>query len=176
MLLSLPAGVIQIICIWIVVLGARFTSIPRSLWGIFAVLPPLAGNIGLAAVPQSAKWGIVVCTWFATVLSPIQVVILSLIASNMKGNTKKAAVSNGYFVLYAVAAIVGPQLWTNKPRYTEGVIADLVSLAATIAIFSLFMLSAKLENRRREKSHTSTAEAGDADITDKQDLSFRYTM
>ncbi|KAF7557442.1 hypothetical protein G7Z17_g632 [Cylindrodendrum hubeiense] len=138
MLVSLPAGVIQIIFIWAVVIGIRVTSIPRCAWGIFATLPPLIGNIGVAALPQSSKWGIVVCTWLATVLSPAMVVFLSLIASNIKGNTKKAAVSNGYFVFYAAAAIAGPQLWTDKPRYTKGVIADLVALGGNIVVFTLF--------------------------------------
>ncbi|KAM0563071.1 hypothetical protein ACHAPJ_001917 [Fusarium lateritium] len=177
MLVSLPAGVIQIIAIWAVVIGIRVTSIPRGFWGIIATIPPLVGNIGVATLPQSSKWGIVVCTWLATVLSPAQVVFLSLIASNVKGNTKKSAASNGFFVLYAAAAIAGPQLWTNKPRYTEGIIADLVALGGNMVIFGAFMLSAKWENHRRDRNNCVVDEApGDADVTDKQDLSFRYTL
>ncbi|KAF5004847.1 hypothetical protein FDECE_8691 [Fusarium decemcellulare] len=176
MLVSLPAGVIQICFIWIVVVGIRVTSIPRGFWGIIASVPPLVGNIGVAVLPRSSKWGIVVCTWLATVLSPTQVVFLSLIASNVKGNTKKAAASNGFFVLYAAAAIAGPQLWTNKPRYTEGIIADLVSLGGNMVILAAFMLSAKLENRRRQRNNVFTEAAGDADMTDRQDQSFRYTL
>ena len=177
MLVSLPAGVLQIATIWIIVIGIRVTNIPRGFWGIIATVPPLVGNIGVATLPQSSKWGIVVCTWLATILSPAQVVFLSLIASNIKGNTKKAAASNGFFVLYAAAAIAGPQLWTNKPRYTEGIIADLVALGGNMAIFSAFMMSAKLENRRRDRNNHVFDEApGDADVTDKQDLSFRYTL
>ncbi|KAJ4326707.1 hypothetical protein N0V84_002933 [Fusarium piperis] len=176
MLVSLPAGAIQISFIWMIVIGIRVTSIPRGFWGIIATVPPLVGNIGVAVLPQSSKWGVVVCTWLATVLSPVQVVFLSLIASNIKGNTKKATASNGFFVLYAAAAIAGPQLWTDKPRYTKGVITDLVALGGNMAIFGLFMLSAKLENRRRERSNTVTDAPGDADLTDKQDKSFRYTL
>ncbi|KAJ3523390.1 hypothetical protein NM208_g12472 [Fusarium decemcellulare] len=176
MLVSLPAGVIQICFIWIVVVRIRVTSIPRGFWGIIATVPPLVGNIGVAVLPRSSKWGIVVCTWLATVLSPTQVVFLSLIASNVKGNTKKSAASNGFFVLYAAAAIAGPQLWTNKPRYTEGIIADLVSLGGNMVILAAFMLSAKLENRRRERNNVFTEVAGDADMTDRQDQSFRYTL
>ncbi|UPK92281.1 hypothetical protein LCI18_003216 [Fusarium solani-melongenae] len=148
MLVSLPTGVIQIISIWVVVIGIRVTSIPRGFWGIIATVIPLIGNIGVATLPQSSKW----------------VVFLSLIASNVKGNTKKSAASNGFFVLYAAAAIAGPQLWTDKPRYTKGIIADLVALGGNI-------------NRHRERNNYVVDEApGDADVTDKQDLSFRYTL
>ncbi|CAG9951297.1 unnamed protein product [Clonostachys rosea f. rosea IK726] len=176
MLVSLPAGVIQIIWIWVVVLGIRYTKIPRSFWGIIATIPPLVGNVGVAALPSSSKWGVVVCTWLATVLSPFMVVILSLIASNIKGNTKKSAASNGYFIFYAAAAIAGPQLWTKGPRYTDGIITDLVSLGCNIVICVLFWLSGTLENRKRDKLNISADHPGDADVTDRQDMSFRYTV
>ncbi|KAK7417650.1 hypothetical protein QQX98_004471 [Neonectria punicea] len=176
MLVSLPAGVIQIFFIWAVVIGIRVTSIPRCCWGILATIPPLVSNIGVAVLPQSSEWGIVVCTWLSTVLSQAMVVLLSLVPSNIK-DTKKAAASNGYFVFYAAAAIAGPQLWADKPRYTKGVIADLVALAGNMIIFSLFLLSAKFENcRQGRNSHAVSEEPGDADMTDKQDLSFRYTL
>ena len=110
MLVNLPAGAIQIIFIWIVVIGTRVTSFPMAIWGTIATIPALVGNIGIAALPATSKWGIVSCTWLATVLSPNMVVVLSLIASNFKGNTKKSTTNNGYFTLYAIAAIVGPQL------------------------------------------------------------------
>ncbi|KAK7221742.1 hypothetical protein V2G26_009745 [Clonostachys chloroleuca] len=160
MLASLPAGVLQIIMIWIV------------------VYPPLVDNICLLVLPMDARWGIVGCTWMATVLSPTTVVFLSLIASNFKGNTKKSVASNSYFILYAAAAIAGPQLWTNAPRYIEGVITDIVAIGACIVVFTLFGLSVGWENKRRDKNDHRTAEeqgSGDADVTGKQDKGFRYT-
>lgn len=63
----------------------------------------------------------------APVLSPTQVVFFNVIASEMKGNAKKIAASN-FFVLYAAAVTARPQLEKNKPRYTEGIITNLVSL------------------------------------------------
>lgn len=178
MLASLPAGVLQIIMIWIVVVGIRVTKIPRSCWGIIASIPPLVDNICLLVLPMDARWGIVGCTWMATVLSPTTVVFLSLIASNFKGNTKKSVASNSYFILYAAAAIAGPQLWTNAPRYIEGVITDIVAIGACIVVFTLFGLSVGWENKRRDKNDHRTAEeqgSGDADVTGKQDKGFRYT-
>ncbi|KAK9776114.1 putative Major facilitator superfamily (MFS) profile domain-containing protein [Seiridium cardinale] len=95
MLVSLPADVIPIVWIWVVVLGVRYTKTPRSFWGIVATIPPLIGNIGVAALPRSSYWEIVVCIWMATTLLPFLVAVLGLIASKVKGNTKKSAASNG---------------------------------------------------------------------------------
>lgn len=176
MLVSLPAGGIQIIGIWVVVLGTKYTRLPRCAWGIISTFPALIGNIGLAVLDPSARWGTVACTWLATVLSPTMVVLLSLIASNIKGNTKKSAASNGYFIFYAAAAIAGPQLWTKPPRYTEGIITDLVSMGTVIVIFGLFYLSGKRENRRRDGLTVSDSQPGDADVTDREDLNFRYSV
>ncbi|RDW93729.1 uncharacterized protein DSM5745_01051 [Aspergillus mulundensis] len=178
MLVSLPAGAIQILFIWIVVVGIRVTSFPRYWWGVLACIPSLVGNIGVATLPSSSHWGIVVCTWLATILTPTQVIFLSLIASNIKGNTKKAAASNGYFILYAAACIAGPQLWTKPPRYTDGVITDIVSLGCAIASFISFGLAAGYENRRRDRlsSVASDDSTADCDLTDRQDLAFRYTL
>ncbi|KAL4911092.1 hypothetical protein BDW74DRAFT_164727 [Aspergillus multicolor] len=175
---GLPAGAIQILFIWIVVVGIRITSFPRYWWGVLACIPSLVGNIGVAALPSSSHWGIVVCTWLATILTPTQVIFLNLIASNIKGNTKKVAASNGYFILYAAACIASPQLWTKPPRYTDGVITDIVSLGCAIASFILFGLTAGYENRRRDRlsSVTSDENSDDCDLTDRQDLAFRYTL
>lgn len=101
-------------------------------------------------------------------------------ASNIKGNTKKSTVSNMYFVSYAIAAIAAPQLWLTKdsPRFTKGLIADMFSFAALITLFMVFRLYCACENRKRDQAESvsdSQIAAGDSDITDRQDLAFRYT-
>ncbi|KAK6071520.1 pantothenate transporter [Seiridium cupressi] len=158
------------------VIGGFGWSKLNTMLSIITTIPPLIGNISVAALPRSSQWGIVVCTWMATILSPFMVVVLSLIASKIKGNTKKCAASNGYFIFYAAAAIAGPQLWTKGPRYTDGVIADLVSLGCNVIICMSFWPSASGENVRRDKLGLAPTEASNADITDEKDLGFRYTF
>lgn len=181
MLVSLPAGAFQILFIWIVVIGIRVTSIPRSYWGIFVCLPPLAGNIGIMIMPASNKWGVVVSTWFATVISPVLVLSLSLIASNIKGNTKKSTVSNMFFVTYAVAAIAAPQLWltTDSPRFTRGLITNFVCFGGLISLFVMWIILAGWENKKKDnllaRGSLDIHEPGDSDITDREDVEFRYT-
>ncbi|KAL3475692.1 MFS general substrate transporter [Aspergillus californicus] len=183
MLVGLPSGAFQISFIWLTVLGMRWTrnKYPRCYWGIAVTIIPLIGNIGVAAIPASNKWGVVVFTWLASTISPVMVVSLSLMASNIKGNTKKSATSNAYFISYAVAAVIAPQLWQTRdaPRYIKGIVADIVCFGLIIVTFSLYSILIARENRRRDELEL-TAEQEDplvdkVDITDREDMTFRYT-
>ncbi|KAL4968172.1 pantothenate transporter [Aspergillus stella-maris] len=186
MLVGLPSGAFQIFFIWTTVILIHTTRIPRCIWGILVTLVPLIGNIGVASIPASNKWGVVIFTWLASSISPVMVVSLSLMASNIKGTTKKAAVSNGYFIAYAVAAVAAPQLWQTKdaPRYIKGVVADIVCFGCIIAVFGVYAWLVGRENRRRERLEgeggvgqvqEGAGREGKKDLTDREDLSFRYT-
>lgn len=110
MLVGLPSGFLQILFIWITVIGIRVTKIPRCYWGVALTALPLIGNIGIYLIPASNKWGVVAFTWLATVISPVMVVSLSLMASNIKGTTKKSAVSNAYFSMFlSISQLLGFQ-------------------------------------------------------------------
>src|SRR6266536_4846375 len=131
MLVGLPSGALQIILIWVAALGMRHTRNKPCFWGILLTLVPLIGSILLLVLPKADKWGIVVSTWLAAESSSLMVVSLSLIASNVKGNTKKSAVSAVFFVGYCTGCIVGPQLWQaqDAPRY-EGLYIECCQLGA----------------------------------------------
>jgi len=104
-------------------------------------------------------------------------IALSLSASNVRGNTKKAIVNAMYFIGYSVGCIVGPQLWTHKPRYTSGIILDLVTWGVWIVAVAAYWYICARENKRREslpEGHISTYQKGQ-DVTDKEDLTFRYS-
>ncbi|KAL5340187.1 putative allantoate permease [Aspergillus crustosus] len=180
MLVGLPSGAFQIFFIWATVIGIRITKIPRCYWGMAVTIVPLVGNIGVAAIPASNKWGVVIFTWLASSISPIMVVSLSLMASNIKGNTKKSATSNAYFILYAVAAVVAPQLWQTRdaPRYIKGIVADIVCFGLIIITFLVYAILVSRENKRRDALHLTAEQeniVGKADVTDREDLTFRYT-
>ncbi|CAI7597903.1 unnamed protein product [Penicillium glandicola] len=180
MLVGLPSGALQIIFIWTTVLGMRATKIPRCYWGLALTVLPLIGNIGIFLIPSTNKWGLVIFTWLAAVISPVMVVTLSLLASNIKGSTKKSAVSNTYFILYGAAAVAAPQLWqtADAPRYRKGLIADVVCFGVIILLFLAYRFLALWENKRRDEAQasgeTGSAPDGEVDITDRQDKSFRY--
>lgn len=182
MLVGLPSGFLQILFIWVAVIGIRVTKIPRCYWGIALTALPLVGNIGIYLVPSTNKWGVVVFTWLATVISPVMVVSLSLMASNIKGTTKRSVVSNAYFIAYGAAAVAAPQLWqtSEAPRYRKGLMADVICLGCTILVFVGYRICVVRENSRRDASEiagdngTGGTDAGVAEKTDRQDSTLRY--
>ncbi|KAF2102848.1 MFS general substrate transporter [Rhizodiscina lignyota] len=196
MLVGLPAGAIQIITIWVAALGMQYTRDLRCFWGMVLSLAPLAGSICLLTLPASDKWGIVVATWFAACSSSLMVVSLSLAASNVKGNTKKSTVSAIFFVAYCTGCIISPQLWQapDAPRYVKGCISSIVSWALLIITYAAHYLVLWRENVRRDRLQLENqlrenaegvdipekeAHVGvsiDSDMTDRQDMKFRYTL
>ena len=193
MLVGLPGGVFQIATIWAAALGMRYTTNKRWLMGILLSSVPLVGSILLMTLPASAGWGIVVSTWLAACSSSLIVVALSFAASNVKGNTKKATVSGIFFVAYCTGCIVGPQLWQapDAPRYIKGCSASVASWILFMATLVVYRIVLSRENARRDREELARGEdladddlgkseqvgvSTDSDLTDRQDLKFRYTL
>jgi hypothetical protein len=122
-------------------------------------------------------------------------VLLSLVASNVKGNTKRAIVNAMFFIGYCAGCIASPQLWTNRPKYLEGLITAIVTWGLLIVTTLIYRVLCLRDNKVREKaegaegagSGTSSAlETGvlgldqngtpHTDVTDKQDRAFRYSV
>lgn len=115
-------------------------------------------------------------------------ILLSLSASNVKGNTKRAVVNTMFFIGYCAGCIGAPQLWTHKPRYTEGVITSIVTWCLLFVAVIIYRLLCVADNKKRD-AHASTGtfdmmedfdldENGlpKTDLTDKQDKAFRYSI
>ncbi len=183
MLVGLPSGAIQVLTIWLCALGMQWTKNYRYAWGLFATIIPLVGSILLLVLPATNSWGIVVSTWLAAQSSDLILVTLSLIASNIKGNTKKSTVNALYFIGYSIGAIAGPQLWTagDAPRYNKGCISSIVSWVLLLCCFVAYYLLCRQENARRDLLQATEEDehvgvALDSDLTDTQDVKFRYTL
>ena len=185
MLVGLPSGALQIVTVLTCGLAMRHTNNKRCLVGLLATLIPLVGSILLLTLPADRSWGIVVSTWLAAQSSDLILVSLSLIASNVKGNTKKSAVNALFFVGYSVGCIVGPQLWNSvdAPRYSKGCISSIVSWVLLLCCFTTYYFLCRRENARRDsvagppgRVDENVGVALDSDMTDTQDLKFRYTL
>ena len=82
-----------------------------------------------------------------------------------------------FFIGYCAGCIGGPQAWFKPPRYFEGVVLGIVTWCLLIvAVIAYWWLCLK-ENKRRDREgwFTQQYEKGQ-DVTDKQDLSFRYSF
>lgn len=174
-----PSGAIQILFIWLGIAGCIKFPQRRNLIVLLLCIVPLTGCILLTILPPlSSGWGIIIASWLASVISSQFSILMSLSASNVRGNTKKACVNAVFFVGYSTGCIAAPQLWTQPPRYRAGVICALVDWGLVYLVVPSYWYLCWRDNRQRER------EAGDgigggfeegADRTDKEDRSFRYT-
>ena len=114
-------------------------------------------------------------------------ILLSLFASNFKGNTKRAIVNTMFFIGYCVGCIAGPQLWTHRPRYVEGVITSIVTWCLLFVSVITYRTLCVWDNKKRDSeadfdptdaSHVELDEHGQpkTDLTDKEDKHFRYAL
>ncbi|GJN74900.1 allantoate permease [Purpureocillium lilacinum] len=110
--------------------------------------------------------------------------VMSLVASNIGGFTKKATCSVMVFVGYATGQIIAPQFFRDneKPSYPTGFRAFYVSTALMVVILIGLYIHLWRENRRRDKISSAFNPDDQADMsafldkTDKEQTSFRYVL
>ncbi|KAF4815673.1 putative transporter [Colletotrichum siamense] len=194
MLVGMPAGAVNTTTVWASALIPRWLPGTRVYTGIGLCIVPLLGAILLMTLPaQGAEWGIVVSTWLGGCSSALLSTGASIIASNVKGNTKKSIVSAAFFVSYCVGCIVSPQSWTqdDAPRYRKGCILSIAAMVCLILSFAGYVVIVRAKNKSRDvKADAGQSEysaniswnndqAGvdvNSDLTDVQDKGFRYTI
>lgn len=183
MLVGLPSGAIAFTLVWIGGLGPKYFPNSRCYFGVLLAIIPMIGTLVLLLLPASASWGIVASTWFAGATAPPLGQTVGLMASNVKGNTKKSVTSAVFFIFYCVGCIVGPQLWQKQdaPRYSKGCITSIVSFGCLVIAFMTHFYTAKRSNKKRDAAAQSSdydeyaGMSTDSDLTERQDKGFRYT-
>ncbi|CAJ0538754.1 Ff.00g067110.m01.CDS01 [Fusarium sp. VM40] len=197
MLVGLPGGLINILT---TLFGAFIPRLikgkySRTFTALFLCCIPLLGAILLATLPASHPWGIVASTWMATAVTCLLSSCSALMASNVKGNTKKSSITTMFFVAYCVGCIISPQAWTedSAPRYLKGCILSIASLIFLMIILVVYAFLLNKENSLRDKravednidyvvdsqgsaSGIQSGVAIDSDLTDRQDKAFRYIL
>ncbi|KAK1625536.1 major facilitator superfamily domain-containing protein [Colletotrichum phormii] len=141
MLVGLPGGAISFIMIWASALIPRFLPGTRIYTSIGLSLVPLLGSAMLLALPlHGAECALLSST-------------ASMMASNVKGNTKKSVVSAGFFIVYCVGCIVSPQAWTERdaPRYTKGCILLIASWVGLIVTYAVYGVVLRRGNARTDR-------------------------
>ena len=107
---------------------------------------------------------------------------LSCVSSNVAGHTKKVTTNAMFLIAYCVGNLIGPQTFisTQAPGYTGAkvaiVVCGFVSLFTLIAIYVSYYIENKKRNSRPpvDMSHIENYEF--ADLTDKENPNFRYSI
>lgn len=191
MLYTAPSGAVQIAMLWIGVGACILFPRNRTLVASALTLPPLIGCICLLKLSLAAGWGMIVASWLASCITAPWSILISLTASNVKGNTKRSVVNAMFFIGYCAGCIGSPQLWTNSPRYFSGVVTAIVTWCLLFVTIIAYRIVCSRHNALRDdvvERHGSQgiSAAGDSqlldemgaanvDLTDQQDRNFRYS-
>ncbi|KAF5009269.1 hypothetical protein FDECE_4481 [Fusarium decemcellulare] len=184
MLYTAPSGAVQIGLLWVGVGLCTLFPRQRTLVVLVLIIPPLIGNVFLMKLDVSAGWGLIAASWLASCMTATMSILLSLSASNVKGNTKRALVNGMFFIGYCAGCIGSPQLWTNGPRYREGVITSIVTWCLLFVTMIIYRTMCIRDNNKRdmagETEHTHEVVLDKnglpkSDVTDKEDRAFRYS-
>ncbi|OHF04260.1 major facilitator superfamily transporter [Colletotrichum orchidophilum] len=189
MLYTAPSGAVQIGLLWIGVCGCMLFPKQRSLVALVLILPPLIGNVLLMKLSTSAGWGMIAASWIASCITAVWSILLSLTASNVKGNTKRAIVNAMFFIGYCAGCIGAPQLWTKKPRYFNGVVTAIVTWCLLFVEIVVYRYLCAKDNSKRDAALSGGQQrqsedevvldaggAPESDLTDQQDKLFRYSI
>lgn len=142
---------------------AGFVTIWKSSWGV----RPVAPVVGYSLIG-----------FFSMVVS----LTVTLGAGNVAGETKKSFMAAATFVAYCVGNIVGPffiRTQTRAQHYPELWTALICCYCITILAASALYVVLWRENKRRDRlglDETEKDRMGFKDLTDKQNLHFRYVL
>ncbi|KAJ5376446.1 hypothetical protein N7509_013332 [Penicillium cosmopolitanum] len=180
-LLGMPSGASQVLALWISgYLASRFNGIRHFLM-IGGLLVALLGAV-LIFVYRTPIAGYYLLVGFSATF----VISLTLLQSNVAGRTKKTIFTSAFFVSYCVGNLIGPQLFFEReaPRYQSGFASMIACFAAQIVIVGVMYVVNARENRRRDRLNANVSEndqaavvsVGLSDMTDVQNLHFRYVL
>ncbi|KAK6974620.1 putative major facilitator superfamily transporter protein [Favolaschia claudopus] len=164
----------------------------RRLWIMAAALvPPFAGFLALSLLPNEprykwVKWGL----YFMNV--PFVLTLFmgwTLITSNVAGRTKKTIISSATFLGYCLGNIVGSQIFktADAPHYIPGIITCSICFGLNFLLVLAWRSYYVKENARRDAVLTRSGlsvdtqeetgrRLGEMDVTDSENLYFRYTL
>ncbi|PYI04089.1 MFS allantoate transporter [Aspergillus sclerotiicarbonarius CBS 121057] len=184
-LMQIPYGAFTSIMILLsVFINDRLPPNNRCITAIFFLLPNVAGAFGLCFLPETEKVGRLICYYLTGSYNASFVLILSILTGNIAGHTKKVVTNAMIFLGVCGGNIAGPFFYKSNqaPRYTLGIWSMIVANFLEIALILVLRVMLAWENRRRDAMRVEWEGNADgdgdetafADLTDKENLNFRY--
>ncbi|KAI9926330.1 hypothetical protein AWENTII_007117 [Aspergillus wentii] len=184
-LMQIPYGaIIAILILLSVWINDRLPPNNRCYVTIFFLLPNVAGSFGLCFLPESNKVGRLICYYLTGSYNASFVLILSILTANIAGHTKKVVTNAMIFLGVCAGNIAGPFFYKSEqaPRYPLGIWSMIVSHFVEIALVIMLRLALQWENRRRDRiqgvadddRQWEIDQTAFSDLTDKENLNFRY--
>ena len=150
LLYGTPGGAVEVIALislgW---LGDRYGN--RLLFGATGLSIGIVGVVLMVALPRSMPAGRLAGYYLTQAAPAAFVALLSLIASNVAGYTKKTTVAAIFLMSYCIGNIIGPQTFRPKdaPQYVPAEITILVCWFLCLLDFGFIYLYCKRQNRKK---------------------------
>ncbi|KFZ12691.1 hypothetical protein V502_06973 [Pseudogymnoascus sp. VKM F-4520 (FW-2644)] len=193
LLLNLPGSAVSFVAVIILTGLASRIRRSRIILCICSWLTAILGLLLIRELPTSNKYGRLVGAWLMNTFAAAFPLLLSLLATNVTGFTKKATVQAHFFIFYCAGNIAGPQLFISKeaPRYLTAYNGCIGSLSVVIVLGIVLRFYLDWENKRRDKDQGVYIDPEAKDIfendldemmlarvsqTDWENKSFRYYL
>ncbi|AQZ15852.1 hypothetical protein BZL39_J00170 [Zygosaccharomyces parabailii] len=180
LLMGLPAGGCEFGGLILFGLISPFIKNRMVLASITTIIALIGSCLMSFAGPPKAQ----LAGYYLLMVSPgAMIVMFSLVSSNVSGYTKKTTVGAIYLIGYCVGNLIGPQTFKAKDAsgYRPAKIVMVAFYVITLVTFPILYLVNRKENKRRDKmaeegliQHEKNSEF--ADLTDRENLEFRYVL
>lgn len=180
LLMGLPAGACEfggLILFGIISPFIKNRMVLASITTIIALIGSCL--MSFAAIPKAQLAG-----YYLLMVSPgAMIVMFSIVSSNVSGYTKKTTVGAIYLIGYCVGNLIGPQTFKEKdaPEYRPAKVVMVAFYVITLITLPILFVVNRRENKRRDKlaeeggiQHEENSEF--SDLTDKENLEFRYVL
>ncbi|KAL9098307.1 MAG: hypothetical protein Q9163_006011 [Psora crenata] len=155
LLYGTPAGAVEVFSLIMCgYLGDRLRN--RILISTSGLIISILGIILIVALPLSNHDGRLVGYYLTAASSTPFVALLSLIATNVAGYTKKTTVAALYLIAYCVGNIIGPQTFRPKdaPRYVPAEISIICCWAACLIDLLFIYWYCQAQNKKKAAFRT----------------------
>ncbi|OCL10061.1 permease of the major facilitator superfamily [Glonium stellatum] len=179
LLYGTPNGVIQVLAlVSSSYLGDRYGR--RMFLGSCGLVFSIIGVMIMIAVPNNHRKGRLAGAYFTGTAATGLVAILSLIASNVAGYTKKTTVAALFLIGYCVGNIIGPQTIRGN-NFLSGEIIMLVCWIVCVLdlIFIWWFCKRRNKQKAQLKANPGYQKVDNQewfDLTDKENGEFIYTL
>ncbi|KAF2095306.1 MFS general substrate transporter [Rhizodiscina lignyota] len=182
-IMSMPEHAIQLTSIIVAGIMGSYLKNSRCVVMILFNIPPLVGSFLIYYEPTSHMHTRLAGVYILLTNTISYIMVMSLVASNFAGMTRKTTVAAGIFLFYSAGNLTAPQLFIDAeaPRYPTGFRGMIASFLSMIVIEAFLMVYLIWENKRRDrkfgKVDPNQPQQTDSDffnLTDKEQPYFRY--
>ncbi|QRW00922.1 major facilitator superfamily transporter [Ceratobasidium sp. AG-Ba] len=171
-LLGTLDGVIEIITIYTGVQLVEYFGNARAYIGSAYMVSDVLSAILVTSLPWSNKIGLLISVYLTDIGTTGYVLGLALVTSSTAGHTKRSTTQAIMLSAYCAGNLIGPHMWQEKfkPRNYLPWFVLLLIIRRRLAD----------ENKRRDTLERRTGpelvEAMDTDLTDLQNMRYRYVL